>query len=198
MRGRCRGSLLVAFGRRIRAGRAGSILQLALFFGFLLLPLLQFFAAFFAGVIRFGQSLFPRLLGRLRGRGVGILLLRSDCRLALLLRFLLLVRLRRFIAHDAPTSVAQSRCQRPLAGWLEMRPRRQRVAAQIALAWLLAQKPSIVPIPGTTKLHRLEENLGAVNVELPPEDLHEIDEAASEIDVQEARYPEKLEAMTGR
>ena len=70
--------------------------------------------------------------------------------------------------------------------------------AQIALAWLLAQKPWIVPIPGTTKLHRLEENLGAVNVELTPEDLREIDEAASEIDVQGARYPEKLEAMTGR
>jgi aryl-alcohol dehydrogenase-like predicted oxidoreductase len=70
--------------------------------------------------------------------------------------------------------------------------------AQIALAWLLAQKPWIVPIPGTTKLHRLEENLGAVNVEFTPDDLREIDEAASEIDVQGARYPEKLEAMTGR
>ena len=70
--------------------------------------------------------------------------------------------------------------------------------AQIALAWLLAQKPWIVPIPGTTKLHRLEENLGAVNVELTPEDLREIDQAASEIEVQGARYPEKLEAMTGR
>ncbi len=79
-----------------------------------------------------------------------------------------------------------------------MRPRRQRVAAQIALAWLLAQKPWIVPIPGTTKLHRLEENLGPVDVELTPEDLREIDEAASEIDVQGARYPEKLEAITGR
>jgi aryl-alcohol dehydrogenase-like predicted oxidoreductase len=70
--------------------------------------------------------------------------------------------------------------------------------AQIALAWLLAQRPWIVPIPGTTKLHRLEENLGAVNVELTPEDLREIADAASEIDVQGARYPEKLEAMTGR
>jgi aryl-alcohol dehydrogenase-like predicted oxidoreductase len=70
--------------------------------------------------------------------------------------------------------------------------------AQIALAWLLAQKPWIVPIPGTTKLHRLEENLGAANVELTPEDLREVDQAASEIDVQGARYPEKLEAMTGR
>jgi diketogulonate reductase-like aldo/keto reductase len=61
-----------------------------------------------------------------------------------------------------------------------------------------ARKPWIEPIPGTTKLHRLEENLGAVNVELTPDDLREIDEAASEIDVQGARYPEKLEAMTGR
>ena len=70
--------------------------------------------------------------------------------------------------------------------------------AQIALAWLLAQKPWIVPIPGTTKLHRLEENIGAVDVDLTPDDLREIDEAASEIEVQGARYPEKLEAMTGR
>ncbi len=61
-----------------------------------------------------------------------------------------------------------------------------------------AQKPWIAPVPGTTKLHRPEENLGAVNVELTAEDLREIEEAASEIDVQGARYPEKLEAMTGR
>jgi aryl-alcohol dehydrogenase-like predicted oxidoreductase len=70
--------------------------------------------------------------------------------------------------------------------------------AQIALAWLLAQKPWIVPIPGTTKLHRLEENLGAVTVELTPDDLREIDSAAAEITVQGARYPEHLEKMTGR
>jgi aryl-alcohol dehydrogenase-like predicted oxidoreductase len=70
--------------------------------------------------------------------------------------------------------------------------------AQIALAWLLAQKPWIVPIPGTTKLHRLEENLGAVAVELTPDDLSEIDSAAAEITVQGARYPEHLEQMTGR
>jgi aryl-alcohol dehydrogenase-like predicted oxidoreductase len=69
--------------------------------------------------------------------------------------------------------------------------------AQIALAWLLAQKPWMAPIPGTTKLHRLEENIGAVSVELTPEDLRDIDEAASRIPVQGARYPEKLEAMTG-
>ena len=69
--------------------------------------------------------------------------------------------------------------------------------AQIALAWLLAQKPWIVPIPGTTKLHRLEENIGAVSVELTPDDLRDIDIAASKIAVQGARYPEKLEKMTG-
>ena len=70
--------------------------------------------------------------------------------------------------------------------------------AQIALAWLLAQKPWIVPIPGTTKLHRLEENIGAVNVELSPADLRELDTAASHIAVQGARYPEELQKMVGR
>jgi aryl-alcohol dehydrogenase-like predicted oxidoreductase len=70
--------------------------------------------------------------------------------------------------------------------------------AQIALAWLLAQKPWIVPIPGTTKLHRLDENIGALNVELTPDDLREIDSAASKITLQGARYPERLEQMTGR
>src|SRR5437867_5437009 len=70
--------------------------------------------------------------------------------------------------------------------------------AQIALAWLLAQKPWIVPIPGTTKLHRLDENIGAAAVELTPDDLREIESAASRITVQGARYPERLEPMTGR
>ena len=70
--------------------------------------------------------------------------------------------------------------------------------AQIALAWLLAQKPWIVPIPGTTKLHRLEENIGAVNVELLPEELRELETAASKIAVQGARYPEELQKMVGR
>src|ERR1700758_4232800 len=68
--------------------------------------------------------------------------------------------------------------------------------AQIALAWLLARKPWIVPIPGTTKLHRLEENIGAVNVQLTAGDLQQIEEAASKIEVQGDRYPEQLEAMT--
>ena len=76
--------------------------------------------------------------------------------------------------------------------------RKKATPAQIALAWLLAQKPWIVPIPGTTKLHRLDENIGAVSVELTPEDLRSIDAAASKITVQGARYPEKLEQMTGR
>jgi len=70
--------------------------------------------------------------------------------------------------------------------------------AQIALAWLLAQKPWIVPIPGTTKLHRLEENIGAVAIELTADDLSQIEGAASKIAVQGARYPEHIEAMTGR
>jgi aryl-alcohol dehydrogenase-like predicted oxidoreductase len=70
--------------------------------------------------------------------------------------------------------------------------------AQLALAWLLAQQPWIVPIPGTTKLHRLEENIGAAAIELTPEDLREIEEAASQVKVQGARYPEHLERLTGR
>jgi len=70
--------------------------------------------------------------------------------------------------------------------------------AQIALAWLLAQKPWIVPIPGTTKMHRLEENLTSVNVELSPADLRELNAAASKIAVQGARYPEQLQKMVGR
>jgi len=70
--------------------------------------------------------------------------------------------------------------------------------AQIALAWILAQKPWIVPIPGTTKLHRLEENIGAAAVELTPDDLRQIDDATSKIPVQGARYPENLQKMVNR
>ena len=76
--------------------------------------------------------------------------------------------------------------------------RKNATPAQIALAWLLAQKPWIVPIPGTTKLNRLDENIGSVTVELTLDDLHDIDSAASKITVQGARYPEKLEQMSGR
>jgi aryl-alcohol dehydrogenase-like predicted oxidoreductase len=75
---------------------------------------------------------------------------------------------------------------------------KQATPAQIAIAWLLAQKPWIVPIPGTTKLSRLEENLGAANVELTPDDLREIERAASQITVQGARYPEQLMRTVGR
>jgi aryl-alcohol dehydrogenase-like predicted oxidoreductase len=70
--------------------------------------------------------------------------------------------------------------------------------AQIALAWLLAQKPWIVPIPGTTRLSRLDENIGAVAIELTPEDLRNIDEAAAKAPVKGDRYPEHMEKMTGR
>jgi aryl-alcohol dehydrogenase-like predicted oxidoreductase len=76
--------------------------------------------------------------------------------------------------------------------------RKKATPAQIALAWLLAQKPWIVPIPGTTKLNRLEENIGAAAIELTSNDLREIDSAASKFTVQGARYPEQLEQMTGR
>jgi aryl-alcohol dehydrogenase-like predicted oxidoreductase len=79
-----------------------------------------------------------------------------------------------------------------------MAKKKNATPAQIALAWLLAQKPWIVPIPGTTKLNRLEENNGAVNIELTADDLREIESAAAKITVQGARYPEKLEKMTGR
>jgi aryl-alcohol dehydrogenase-like predicted oxidoreductase len=76
--------------------------------------------------------------------------------------------------------------------------RKKATPAQIALAWLLAQKPWIVPIPGTTKRHRLEENIGAASIELTPDDLREIDDAASQITVHGARYPEHLAKMSGR
>jgi aryl-alcohol dehydrogenase-like predicted oxidoreductase len=76
--------------------------------------------------------------------------------------------------------------------------RKKATPAQIALAWLLARKPWIVPIPGTTKLRRFEENIGAVSIELTADDLRDIEDAASKITVQGARYPEKLEQMTGR
>ena len=80
----------------------------------------------------------------------------------------------------------------------EIARRKKATPAQIALAWLLAQKPWIVPIPGTTKLKRLEENIGAAAIELTSDDLREIESAASKIKVEGARYPEKLEQLTGR
>ena len=70
--------------------------------------------------------------------------------------------------------------------------------AQIALAWILAQKPWMVPIPGTTKLHRLEENIGAANVQLSPDDLRQIDNASAKIKVEGERYPENLQKLVNR
>jgi aryl-alcohol dehydrogenase-like predicted oxidoreductase len=80
----------------------------------------------------------------------------------------------------------------------KMAEQKKATPAQIALAWLLAQKPWIVPIPGTTKLARLEENIGAVEIQLTADDLREIDSAASKITIQGARYPEHLQRMVGR
>ena len=83
--------------------------------------------------------------------------------------------------------------------WLKtFAARKHATPAQVALAWLIAQKPWIVPIPGTTKLHRLQENLGAVEIQLTADDLREIDSAASRIEVHGARYPEHLQKMVGR
>jgi len=79
-----------------------------------------------------------------------------------------------------------------------MAKKKNATPAQIALAWLLKQKPWIAPIPGTTKLSRLEENMGAVAIELTAEDLRGIDEASAGIALVGARYPERLEQMTGR
>jgi aryl-alcohol dehydrogenase-like predicted oxidoreductase len=83
--------------------------------------------------------------------------------------------------------------------WLKaFAERKNATPAQIALAWLLTQKPWIVPIPGTTKRHRLEENLGAAAIQMTADDLREIDQAASHIEVHGARYPEHLQKMVGR
>jgi aryl-alcohol dehydrogenase-like predicted oxidoreductase len=80
----------------------------------------------------------------------------------------------------------------------EFAQRKKATPAQVALAWLLAQKPWIVPIPGTTKLHRLKENLGGAGVELTREDVRQLEAAASKIAVQGARYPEQLQKLVGR
>jgi aryl-alcohol dehydrogenase-like predicted oxidoreductase len=100
----------------------------------------------------------------------------------------------------APRFVAENRkANLVFVEWLtRFAERKQSTPAQIALAWLLGQKPWIVPIPGTTKRHRLEENIGAANVQLTSDDLREIDRAAAEITVQGARYPEPMQKLTGR
>ena len=79
----------------------------------------------------------------------------------------------------------------------EVAKQKNATPAQIALAWLLAQKPWIVPIPGTTKLHRLQENNGSTEIELTTEDLNQINQAASKIKIEGDRYPEQLEKLTG-
>ena len=98
----------------------------------------------------------------------------------------------RFAAEARKANQAVVDLLREIAARLNATP------AQVALAWLLARKPWIVPIPGTTKLHRLEENLGAAALALTPDDVREIEGSASQITVQGARYPEHLERMTGR
>jgi aryl-alcohol dehydrogenase-like predicted oxidoreductase len=98
----------------------------------------------------------------------------------------------RFTAENRKANLA-------FVDWLKaFAQRKQATPAQIALAWLLAQKPWIAPIPGTTKRHRLEENLGAAEIRLTPDDLREIDRAAAEMSVQGERYPEHLQKMVGR
>jgi aryl-alcohol dehydrogenase-like predicted oxidoreductase len=103
---------------------------------------------------------------------------------------------RNILPRFTPEAMRANRALVDLLG--SIAERKGATPAQIALAWLLAQKPWIVPIPGTTKLARLEENIGAVSVELTPDDLRDIDSAASKITVQGARYPEHIEKMTGR
>jgi aryl-alcohol dehydrogenase-like predicted oxidoreductase len=98
----------------------------------------------------------------------------------------------RFTAENRKANLA-------FVDWLKaFAERKNATPAQIALAWLLAQKPWIAPIPGTTKRHRLEENLGAAAIQLSPDDLQEIDRAASQIEVHGARYPEHLQKLVGR
>jgi aryl-alcohol dehydrogenase-like predicted oxidoreductase len=104
--------------------------------------------------------------------------------------------IRNTLPRFTPEALKANRALIELLG--KIAERKKATSAQIALAWLLTQKPWIVPIPGTTKLHRLEENIGAAAIKLTPDDLREIESAASKITVQGARYPEKLEAMTGR
>jgi len=96
----------------------------------------------------------------------------------------------------APEALAANQALIKLLGGIA--ERMKATPAQIALAWLLAQKPWIVPIPGTTKLHRLDENIGATAIDLTPDDIREIGSAATRVTIQGARYPERLENMTGR
>ena len=103
---------------------------------------------------------------------------------------------RNILPRFTPEAMRTNRALVDLLG--KIGERKKATPAQIALAWLLAQKPWIVPIPGTTKLRRLEENIGAVAIQLTSDDLRDIESAASKITVQGARYPEHIERMTGR
>ena len=103
---------------------------------------------------------------------------------------------RKILPRFTPEAMRANRALVDLLG--SIAERKKATPAQIALAWLLAQKSWIVPIPGTTKLARIEENIGGAAIELTPDDLREIDSAASRITVQGARYPEHIEKMTGR
>ena len=105
---------------------------------------------------------------------------------------------RNIVPRFAPENRKANQAFVELIGAFAFAKRKAVTPAQIALAWILAQKPWMVPIPGTTKLHRLEENIGAVNVELTADDLHRIDEAASQIQAQGERYPEQLQRMINR
>ena len=103
----------------------------------------------------------------------------------------------RFPQHRSPL-YAEKREKRTRRWWIcsaDLRQQKKATPAQIALAWLLAQKPWIVPIPGTTKLHRLD--LGAVNVELTPADMQAIESVSTSVKVEGARYPQRLEQLTG-
>ena len=102
----------------------------------------------------------------------------------------------RIAARFAPDARAANQTLVEVLG--RIAERKQVTRAQIALAWLLAQKPWIVPIPGTTKLHRLEENLAAAKVTLAPEDLEEIERSTAAIAIQGERYPEHLKQLVGR
>ena len=103
---------------------------------------------------------------------------------------------RNILPRFTPAAMKANRALVDLLGAIAQR--KEATPAQIALAWLLAQKPWIVPIPGTTKIARLEENIGATTIELTPDDLLDIERAASKITVQGARYPEQIEQLTGR
>jgi len=103
---------------------------------------------------------------------------------------------RNILPRFTPAAMKANRALVDLLGAIAQR--KKATPAQIALAWLLAQKPWIVPIPGTTKIARLEENIGATTIELTPDDLLDIERAASKITVQGARYPEQIEQLTGR